>query len=36
MAKLDEFRLKVQQILEKYAQYKPSYGDVEIEIIFDT
>jgi len=36
MAKLDEYRLKVQQILEKYAQYKPSYGDVEIELIFDT
>lgn len=36
MAKLDEYRLKVQQLLEKYAQYKPSYGDVEIELIFDT
>jgi hypothetical protein len=36
MAKLDEYRLKVQQLLEKYAQYKPSYGDVEVEPIFDT
>ncbi|WP_427160130.1 XisI protein [Aliinostoc sp. HNIBRCY26] len=36
MAKIDEYRLKVQQILDKYAQYKPSYGDVEIELIFDT
>jgi|GEM_PF-3307335 len=36
MDKLDEYRLKVQQLLEKYAQCKPSYGDVEVEIIFDT
>jgi hypothetical protein len=36
MDKLDEYRLKVQQLLEKYAQHKPSYGDVEVEIIFDT
>jgi hypothetical protein len=35
MAKLDEYRLKIQQLLEKYAQYKPSYGDVEVEPIFD-
>ncbi|MEA5573874.1 XisI protein [Calothrix sp. UHCC 0171] len=36
MAKLDEYREKVQQILIKYSQYKPSYGEVEIEQIFDT
>jgi XisI protein len=35
MAKLDEYRVKIQQLLDKYAQYKPSYGNVEIEPIFD-
>jgi len=35
MAKLEEYRDKVKQILTKYSQYKPSYGEVEIEQIFD-
>ncbi|OUL20890.1 XisI protein [Nostoc sp. 106C] len=36
MAKLDQYRLIIQQLLDKYAQYKPSYGDVDVEPIFDT
>ena len=35
MANLDEYRDKVKQLLAKYAQYKPSYGEVEVEQIFD-
>ena len=35
MAKLEEYRQKIKQILNNYAQYKPSYGEVEIEKIFD-
>ena len=35
MAKLEEYREKVKQILTKYSQYKPSYGEVEVEEIFD-
>lgn len=35
MAKLEEYRERVKQILTKYSQYKPSYGEVEIELIFD-
>lgn len=35
MARLDDYRAKVRQILYKYAQYKPSYGNVEVEQIFD-
>jgi len=35
MAKLEEYREQVKQILIKYSQYKPSYGQVEIEEIFD-
>ncbi|MBW4630536.1 MAG: XisI protein [Iphinoe sp. HA4291-MV1] len=36
MEQLDEYRTKVKQLLTKYIQYKPSYGDVEVEQIFDT
>ena len=36
MAKLDEYRMKVKQLLIQYAQYRPSYGDIEVEQIFDT
>lgn len=35
MDKLTEYPQKIQQILTKYSQYKPSYGEVEIEEIFD-
>jgi hypothetical protein len=36
MAKLEEYREKVKQLLTKYSQYKPSYGEVEVEQIFDS
>ena len=36
MAKLDIYRHAVQQILEKYSQYRPAFGDVEMELIIDT
>lgn len=36
MDKLNEYRDKVKELLNKYTQYKPSYGDVEVEQIFDT
>lgn len=35
MDKLKEYREKVKQILTKYSQYKPSYGEVDVEQIFD-
>ncbi|MFW9264728.1 XisI protein [Nostoc sp. CALU 546] len=35
MDKLNEYRTKVRQLLTKHLQYKPSYGDVEVEQIFD-
>jgi hypothetical protein len=35
MDKLELYRSIVTQILTKYSQYKPSYGQVEIEQIFD-
>jgi XisI protein len=35
MDKLELYRSIVIEILTKYSQYKPSYGQVEIEQIFD-
>lgn len=35
MDKLNEYGTKVRQLLTKHLQYKPSYGDVEVEQIFD-
>jgi hypothetical protein len=35
MDKLASYRSIVTEILTKYSQYKPSYGQVEIEQIFD-
>lgn len=35
MARLEEYRQYIQQLLIKYASYKPAYGDVEVETIFD-
>jgi hypothetical protein len=35
MAKLDTYRQYVRQILEEYSQYKPAYGDVEMELVID-
>jgi hypothetical protein len=36
MAKLGEYSQNIQELLTKYSHYKPSYGGVEIELIFDT
>ena len=36
MEKLDMYRRYVQQVLEEYAQYKPSVGEIELQPIFDT
>ena len=35
MVKLQKYREIVKQILIKHSQYKPSYGEVEIEQVFD-
>ena len=35
MVKLEKYREIVKQILIKHSQYKPSYGEVEIEQVFD-
>lgn len=35
MDKLTEYRAAIKKILTEYSQYKPSYGEVEIEQLFD-
>lgn len=35
MDKLNHYRQVVQQLLLKYAAYKPAHGEIEVETIFD-
>ena len=35
MEKLDKYRNYIEQIFKKYGQYKSSYGEVEVQTIFD-
>jgi len=35
MEKLEQYRQVIREIIQSYAQYKPSRGDVQIEVIFD-
>lgn len=36
MDKLTRYRQYIQQIIDEYSQYKPAYGEVELETITDT
>ena len=36
MADIANYRVCIQKVLDKYAKYKPSYGDIETEIVADT
>ncbi|NEP50304.1 MAG: XisI protein [Moorea sp. SIO3C2] len=36
MAKLEQYRQFVKEILTEYSSHKPAYGEVEVELIFDT
>lgn len=35
MEKLAKYRANIKQIITDYSQYKPSYGDIEVQVIFD-
>lgn len=35
MAKLDQYRQVVQQVLSQHAQSKPAYGEIERQMLFD-
>jgi hypothetical protein len=34
--KLTQYQQIVQQLLLKYSEIKPAYGEIEVETIFDT
>ncbi len=36
MDKLMRYRQLVQEVMNEYSRYKPSYGDIELEMITDT
>ena len=36
MAKIDQYRHHVRAVIERHAQHRPAYGDVELQTIFDT
>lgn len=36
MANLEIYRQYVRRILEDYGQYRPAYGNVEMELVIDT
>ncbi len=35
MEKLEQYRNFVEKVITKYAQFKPSRGDIEVQVIFD-
>lgn len=35
MDKLAQYRNYIENLLQEYGNYKPSYGDVEMQLIFD-
>ena len=35
MDKLENYRQNIKEIINKYSQYKPSYGKVDVQIIID-
>jgi hypothetical protein len=35
MANLEQYRAHIEQLIREYGRYKPSYGEVEVQMIFD-
>ncbi|MEB3340259.1 XisI protein [Okeania sp.] len=35
MEKLIKYRNYIKNIINEYSQYKPSYGDIEVQVVFD-
>ncbi|MDB9514984.1 XisI protein [Kamptonema animale CS-326] len=36
MGKVEQYRQYVQEVLARFGDHKPAYGDVKVEMIFDT
>jgi hypothetical protein len=35
MARIEDYPIYVEKIIKQYGQYKPAYGDIEIQMVFD-
>jgi hypothetical protein len=35
MVDLEKYRNCVEHVIKEYSQYKPAYGDIEVQVIFD-
>lgn len=36
LEKIHKYRIVIKEILNQYATYKPSYGEIEVQTLFDT
>lgn len=36
MAKIEQYRQCIQEIIQRHSRYRPAYGEVELQVIFDT
>ncbi|MCP4344773.1 MAG: XisI protein [Desulfobacterales bacterium] len=36
MDKIETYRMHIKKLIAEYGKYKPSYGEIEVELIFDT
>ncbi len=35
MERVDQYRTCIETIIKEYGQYKPSYGEVDVQMVFD-
>lgn len=35
MEKIKKYRNLIENLIREYGQYKPKYGDIEVQMIFD-
>lgn len=35
MVKLEKYRTNIEHVLKDYSQYKPAYGNIEVQLLFD-
>ena len=36
MDKIETYRMHIKRLIAEYGKYKPSYGEIDVELIFDT
>ncbi len=36
MDKIETYRMHIKKLIAEYGKYKPSYGEIDVELIFDT